>query len=132
MWVYRLGLEHAKRLMLSGEALDGREAERLGLVSRAFPAERLAARAGRLPGNWRRTPPTRRGRTNLRANQGNGTRGGAATSPGATTAPASGSRAYAGKLGEHHALKYAASVSGAADFNRRAFAPSNLQPSQPA
>ena len=42
MWVYRLGLEHAKRLMLTGEALDGREAERIGLVSRAVPAERLA------------------------------------------------------------------------------------------
>ena len=41
MWVYRLGLEHAKRLMLTGEALDGREAERIGLVSRAVPAERL-------------------------------------------------------------------------------------------
>ncbi|MCH7812062.1 MAG: crotonase/enoyl-CoA hydratase family protein [Chloroflexi bacterium] len=42
MWVYRLGLEHAKRLMLTGEALDGREAERIGLVSRAVPPERLA------------------------------------------------------------------------------------------
>ena len=42
MWIYRLGLEHAKRIMLSGEALDGREAERIGLVSRAVPAERLA------------------------------------------------------------------------------------------
>ncbi len=42
MWIYRLGLEHAKRIMLTGEALDGREAERVGLVSRAVPAERLA------------------------------------------------------------------------------------------
>ena len=32
MWVYRLGLEHAKRLMLTGESLTGAEAERLGLV----------------------------------------------------------------------------------------------------
>ena len=37
MWVYRLGLEHAKRLMLSGESLSGKEAERLGLASRAVP-----------------------------------------------------------------------------------------------
>jgi enoyl-CoA hydratase len=43
MWVYRLGLEHAKRVMLSGEALDGREAERLGLASKAVAADRLAA-----------------------------------------------------------------------------------------
>ena len=41
MWAYRLGLEHAKRLMLSGEALSGREAERLGLASRAVPAAEL-------------------------------------------------------------------------------------------
>ncbi len=42
MWVYRLGLEHAKRLMLTGEALDGRQAERIGLISKAAPAEELA------------------------------------------------------------------------------------------
>ena len=42
MWVYRLGLEHAKRLMLTGEALTGREAERLGLASKAVPAGELA------------------------------------------------------------------------------------------
>ncbi len=42
MWVYRLGLEHAKRLMLSGESLTGIEAERLGLASKAVPVERLA------------------------------------------------------------------------------------------
>jgi enoyl-CoA hydratase len=42
MWVYRLGLEHAKRLMLSGESLTGVEAERLGLASKAVPVEQLA------------------------------------------------------------------------------------------
>jgi enoyl-CoA hydratase len=42
MWVYRLGLEHAKRLMLTGESLTGVEAERLGLASKAAPAEQLA------------------------------------------------------------------------------------------
>jgi len=41
MWVYRLGLEHAKRLMLTGESLSGAEAERLGLASRAVPAAEL-------------------------------------------------------------------------------------------
>ncbi len=45
MWVYRLGLEHAKRLMLTGEALTGVEAERVGLVSKAVPADELAAAA---------------------------------------------------------------------------------------
>jgi enoyl-CoA hydratase len=43
MWVYRLGLEHAKRLMLSGQPLTGREAERLGLVSKAVPEADLSA-----------------------------------------------------------------------------------------
>ena len=42
MWVYRLGLEHAKRLVLTGEALSGVEAERVGLASRAVPAGELA------------------------------------------------------------------------------------------
>jgi enoyl-CoA hydratase len=42
MWVYRLGLEHAKRLMLTGQSLTGSEAERLGLASKAVPAGELA------------------------------------------------------------------------------------------
>lgn len=41
MWVYRLGLEHAKRLALTGEPLTGREAARLGLISNAVPAGEL-------------------------------------------------------------------------------------------
>jgi len=41
MWVYRLGLEHAKRLMLSGQPLTGKEAVQVGLASAAFPAHRL-------------------------------------------------------------------------------------------
>ena len=41
MWVYRLGLEHAKRLMLTGESLTGVEAERVGLISKALPADEL-------------------------------------------------------------------------------------------
>jgi len=45
MWIYRLGLEHAKRLMLTGASLSGAEAERLGLASRAVPAAELAAAA---------------------------------------------------------------------------------------
>jgi enoyl-CoA hydratase len=45
MWVYRLGLEHAKRLMLTGESLTGVEAERVGLISKALPAGELTAAA---------------------------------------------------------------------------------------
>jgi enoyl-CoA hydratase len=43
MWAYRLGLEHAKRLMLTGQSLTGVEAQRTGLVSAAIPADQLAA-----------------------------------------------------------------------------------------
>lgn len=41
MWVYRLGAERAKRMLLTGELIDGKEAERIGLVSQAAPAEEL-------------------------------------------------------------------------------------------
>jgi enoyl-CoA hydratase len=33
MWVYRLGLEHAKQYLLTGRAIDAAEAHRIGLVS---------------------------------------------------------------------------------------------------
>jgi enoyl-CoA hydratase len=42
MWAYRLGLETAKRLMLTGQSLTGTEAVRLGLASAAVPADKLA------------------------------------------------------------------------------------------
>ncbi len=44
MWVYRLGPERAKRMLLTGDTIDGREAERLGLVLEAVPAAGLDAR----------------------------------------------------------------------------------------
>ncbi|MEX0800002.1 MAG: crotonase/enoyl-CoA hydratase family protein [Dehalococcoidia bacterium] len=58
MWVYRLGLEHAKRLMLTGESLSGVEAERLGLASKAAPegglagvVDEMARRLATIPSN---------------------------------------------------------------------------------
>jgi len=41
MWVYRLGLEHAKRMLFTGDLVSGREAEAMGLILKAVPAERL-------------------------------------------------------------------------------------------
>ncbi len=41
MWIYRLGLAHAKELALTGRALSGVEAKALGLVNDAVPFERL-------------------------------------------------------------------------------------------
>lgn len=43
MWVYRLGPERAKRMLLTGDKIDGREAERLGLVLKAVPEDQLDA-----------------------------------------------------------------------------------------
>jgi enoyl-CoA hydratase len=44
MWVYRLGLEHAKQFLLSGDAIDAETALRIGLVSKVFPREHLSER----------------------------------------------------------------------------------------
>jgi enoyl-CoA hydratase len=43
MWVYRVGLEHAKEFLLSGDQIDATTAYRIGLVSKVFPKERLSA-----------------------------------------------------------------------------------------
>jgi enoyl-CoA hydratase len=58
MWTYRLGLERSKRLLLTGDALDGRRAAEWGLASEAVPADELdaaalalAARVALLPAN---------------------------------------------------------------------------------
>ena len=58
MWVYRLGLEHAKQFLLSGDAIDAPTALRIGLVSKVVPAadlaevtEQYAMRYQHIPGN---------------------------------------------------------------------------------
>jgi enoyl-CoA hydratase len=58
MWLYRVGAERAKRLLLTGDLISGVEAARIGLVSEAVPAaeldaavERLAARMAGVPKN---------------------------------------------------------------------------------
>jgi enoyl-CoA hydratase len=58
MWTYRLGLERSKRLLLTGDALDGRRAVEWGLASECAPeseldetAMALCRRVARLPSN---------------------------------------------------------------------------------
>ena len=58
MWVYRVGAERAKRLLLTGDLISGAEALRIGLISQAAPAaeldeavEKLAARMAGIPKN---------------------------------------------------------------------------------
>ena len=41
MWVYRVGAEQAKRMLLTGDLIDGLEAKRIGLVVEAVPEHRL-------------------------------------------------------------------------------------------
>jgi enoyl-CoA hydratase len=58
MWVYRLGLERAKRYLLTGDEIPARKAAELGLILEVVPdaelldrARALAARMARLPLN---------------------------------------------------------------------------------
>lgn len=58
MWVYRLGPERAKRMLFTGDRIDGKEAERIGLVLKAVPeadldaeVEKLADRMATVPVN---------------------------------------------------------------------------------
>jgi enoyl-CoA hydratase len=58
MWVYRIGAERAKRMLLTGDLISGEEAARIGLVSMAVAAteldetvERLAERLAGAPKN---------------------------------------------------------------------------------
>lgn len=48
MWVYRLGAERAKRMLLTGDLVDGHEAKAMGLVLDAVPAAKLDARVDEL------------------------------------------------------------------------------------
>jgi len=58
MWVYRLGLERAKRYLLTGDEIPAPEAARIGLILESVPDERLqehafalAKRMAKLPTN---------------------------------------------------------------------------------
>jgi enoyl-CoA hydratase len=58
MWTYRLGLERSKRLLLTGDALDGQRAVDWGLASETYPESELddaglalAERVAQLPQN---------------------------------------------------------------------------------
>src|SRR5438874_1604169 len=48
MWVYRLGAERAKRLLLTGDTIDGSTAAAWGLAIESAPADELDAAVERL------------------------------------------------------------------------------------
>ena len=69
MWVYRLGLEHAKQFLLTGEAIDAQTALRIGLVSRVYPADELSAAAEAYASRFRHIPGNQLALNKLLINQ---------------------------------------------------------------
>jgi enoyl-CoA hydratase len=56
MWIYRLGLEHAKQFLLTGKAIDAETALRIGLVSYVYPAGEVARRVEEYAKNFQHIP----------------------------------------------------------------------------
>jgi len=48
MWVYRVGLEKAKRMLLTGDLIDGIEAQSLGLIYQSVPEANLEVTVDKL------------------------------------------------------------------------------------
>lgn len=56
LWVYRLGLEHAKQFLLTGRAIDAATAHRIGLVSQVCHPDEISAVAEAEARLFRRIP----------------------------------------------------------------------------
>ncbi len=69
IWVYRLGLEHAKQFLLTGEAIDAETAVRIGLVSRAYPASKLATQVEEYAKRFQHIPANQLALNKLLINQ---------------------------------------------------------------
>jgi enoyl-CoA hydratase len=69
LWVYRVGLEHAKQFLLTGEAIDAETALRIGLVSRVYPAAELEARVEEYANRFQHIPANQLALNKLLINQ---------------------------------------------------------------
>jgi enoyl-CoA hydratase len=69
MWVYRLGPQAAKRLMMTGDLITGREAAEMGLALRAVPAAELEAEVQALVARLRGVPRNQLMMTKMVVNQ---------------------------------------------------------------
>lgn len=69
MWVYRLGAEKAKRMLLTGDTIDGRKAAEWGLVLEAVPGDRLDARVEELADRMAGVPINQLAMQKLMVNQ---------------------------------------------------------------
>jgi enoyl-CoA hydratase len=69
MWVYRLGAERAKRMLLTGDTIDGSTAADWGLVLEAVPTDRLEARVEELADRMAGVPVNQLAMQKLMINQ---------------------------------------------------------------
>jgi enoyl-CoA hydratase len=69
MWVYRLGPQAAKRLMMTGDLITGTEASQMGLALRAVPEADLAAEVEALVSRLRGVPRNQLMMTKMVVNQ---------------------------------------------------------------
>ena len=69
MWIYRLGIEHAKQFLLTGEAIDAETALRIGLVSRVYPAAELGERVEEFAMKFHHIPANQLALNKLLVNQ---------------------------------------------------------------
>ncbi|MEP1443619.1 MAG: crotonase/enoyl-CoA hydratase family protein [Hyphomicrobiales bacterium] len=56
MWVHRLGPEQAKRMMFTGDKINGKEAAEIGLVLKSVPEEKLDAEVEKLASRMASVP----------------------------------------------------------------------------
>jgi len=69
MWVYRMGLERAKRYMLTGDEISGRKAAEIGLILEAVPDAELASHSLALAKRMAQVPTTQLVMLKLLCNQ---------------------------------------------------------------
>ncbi len=69
MWVYRLGLEHAKQFLLTGRAIDADTAFRIGLVSEVRTPDELSAHVEAEARRFRNIPANQLALNKLLVNQ---------------------------------------------------------------
>ena len=69
MWVYRLGLERAKRYLLTGDEIPAPEAARIGLILEAVPDEKLQEHAFALAQRMAKLPTNQLAMLKLLCNQ---------------------------------------------------------------
>jgi enoyl-CoA hydratase len=66
---YLIGQKKTRELLLTGDLIDAVEAERIGLINRVVPADRLAAEVDALADRLARTPPEVMGPTKVMLNR---------------------------------------------------------------